>query len=159
MIFPRCIFPLARETTIHIRARPIKNAICDGRYDFRLAGLVQIIKRNDIDRITISAIKVITLNLRFSIFFNRIQKIALRSKYKISNDVLIWLNLLELGCNQTTFCSLPFIIALFLPCGPLIIALFLPPCPPKGGLIHYLTAYYIVFRLINLLYQQIYFPF
>jgi len=100
MILPRCIFPLASETTIHIIARPTKNIICDGRYDFRLAGLVQIIKRNDIDNITISAINVITLNLRFSILLYPTHNTPLRSKYKISNVVQIGLNLHELGCNH-----------------------------------------------------------
>jgi hypothetical protein len=67
MIFPRCIFPFKSETISHINANPAKKILCEGRYDFRLAGLVHIIKRNDIARITISAINVIVLNLRVSI--------------------------------------------------------------------------------------------
>jgi hypothetical protein len=69
MILPRCIFPLISETTIHINASPMKNGVCDGRYNLRLAGLVQTIARKDIVNITISTIKVIVLNLRFSIYF------------------------------------------------------------------------------------------
>lgn len=70
MILPRCILPLTSETMIHITARPMKNGVCDGRYHLRLAGLVHIIARKDIVSITISAIRVIVLNLRFSIYSN-----------------------------------------------------------------------------------------
>jgi hypothetical protein len=58
---------LIRDTIIHIRASPRKNGKCDGRYDFRLAGFVHNMARNDIVRMTISARSVIVLNLRFSI--------------------------------------------------------------------------------------------
>ena len=67
MILPQFIFPLTSETMIHIRARPMKNGVCDGRYNLRLAGFVQTIARNDIVSMTISAKSVIVLNLRFSI--------------------------------------------------------------------------------------------
>jgi hypothetical protein len=69
MILPRCIFPLTSETTIHIKASPAKNGVCDGRYNLRLAGLVHTIARKDIVNITISANKVTVLNLCFSIGF------------------------------------------------------------------------------------------
>jgi hypothetical protein len=52
---------------IHIRASPMKNGVCDGRYNLRLAGFVQTIARNDIVSMIISARSVIALNLRFSI--------------------------------------------------------------------------------------------
>jgi len=68
MIFPRCIFPLIRDTSSHIAASPAKKILCDGRYDLKLAGLVHTIRRNDIPRMTISAKRVIVWNLRFSIF-------------------------------------------------------------------------------------------
>jgi hypothetical protein len=68
MIFPLCIFPFARDIKIHIAASAIKNVRCDGRYPFRLPGLVHITAKKDIVRITISAINVIILKLRFSIW-------------------------------------------------------------------------------------------
>src|ERR1035437_8230086 len=67
MILPRCIFPLTSETTIHIRARPRKNGVCDGRLDLRLAGFVHTTARKDTVRMIISAKSVMVLNLRFSI--------------------------------------------------------------------------------------------
>ena len=67
MILPRCIFPLIRETTIHIMASPRKNGVCDGRYNLRLAGFVHTIARKEMVRMTISARSVMVLNLRFSI--------------------------------------------------------------------------------------------
>ena len=67
IILPRCIFPFITEMIIHIMANPRKNGVCDGRYDFRLAGLVHIIARNDIVSMIISAKSVIVLNFRFSI--------------------------------------------------------------------------------------------
>jgi len=36
------------------QARPMKNGVCDGRYNLRLAGFVHTIARNDIVRMTIS---------------------------------------------------------------------------------------------------------
>jgi hypothetical protein len=69
MILPLCIFPLISETTIHINASPMKNGVCDGKYDLRLAGLVHTMARKDIVNITISTNKVTVLNLRFSIDF------------------------------------------------------------------------------------------
>jgi len=65
---PRCILPFISDTMIQITARLIKNILCEGRYDFRLAGFVHTIVRKDIARIMISAKRVIVLNLRFSIF-------------------------------------------------------------------------------------------
>ena len=62
-----CIFPLTRDTTIHIKASNIKNGVWEGRYDFRLAGFVHIMTRKDTVRNIISANNVIALNLRFSI--------------------------------------------------------------------------------------------
>jgi hypothetical protein len=67
MIFPLCIFPLARDIKIHIAARAIKNVRWEGRYPLRLPGLVHITAKKDIVKITISAINVIILNLRISI--------------------------------------------------------------------------------------------
>jgi hypothetical protein len=67
IIFPLCILPLSRDTTIQINAKLPKKGLCDGRYDLRLAGFVHIMKRNDIVKITISAISVIVRNLRLSI--------------------------------------------------------------------------------------------
>ena len=67
MILPRCILPFNSEIIIHNRASPKKNGACDGRYDLRLAGLVHIIARKDIVKITISANMVIILKLRFFI--------------------------------------------------------------------------------------------
>jgi hypothetical protein len=66
---PLCILPLKREITIQIAASPIKKVECEGRYPFRLPGLVHITAKKDIVRITISVISVIILNLRFSMPF------------------------------------------------------------------------------------------
>jgi hypothetical protein len=67
-ILPRCIFPFRSETNSQIIASVTKKILCEGRYDFRPAGLVSAISRNDIPSMKISAKRVIVRNRVFSMF-------------------------------------------------------------------------------------------
>ena len=67
MILPLCILPFNSDTTSHITARLMKKVACEGIYDLKLEGLVHTTAIKDIARMTISAKRVITRNLRFSI--------------------------------------------------------------------------------------------